>query len=143
MLIAERFVLTLSLALAGCHLARVPEGQQATNDPARARAETSDKNKSRSQPLTPRSVLQELFPNAPAKTQTAECFRSLTPETSMFVVVQKCGRPDEEIGSGVYIFIYHLSDGSTVSIGTSDLNRIDHVNQIDRSGNSSSFLRRK
>jgi hypothetical protein len=33
--------------------------------------------------------------------------------------------PDEEIGSGLYIFVYHLHDGSTVSIGTPYLTRIE------------------
>jgi hypothetical protein len=42
----------------------------------------------------------------------------------MYAVVQKCGRPDEEIGSGMYVFVYHLRDGSMVTISTPDLAKI-------------------
>ena len=62
---------------------------------------------------------------------------------SMNEVVQKCGRPDEEVGSGLYVFAYRLSDGSMVAISTSSLTRIDYVNYTDKSGKSSSLLRRK
>jgi len=31
---------------------------------------------------------------------------------SVYEVVEKCGRPDDEAGSGVYIFLYHLRDGT-------------------------------
>lgn len=90
--------------------------------------------------VTPQSIVQEMFPNAPKKAKNGECFRSLTPRMSIYMVVEKCGRPDEEIGSGVYIFVYHLQDGSTVAIGTSSLSRIDHVAYIDASGKSASLL---
>lgn len=91
-------------------------------------------------PGTSRSVVQEMFPNAPKKEENGECFRSLTPQMSISMVVEKCGRPDEEIGSGIYIFVYHLQDGSTVSIGTPSLNRIDYVVHTDASGKRTSLL---
>jgi len=93
--------------------------------------------------VTPRSIAKDLFPNAPEKKQSIDCFRGLTPEMSMYAVAQKCGRPDESVGSGIYIFLWHMSDGSTVSIGTSSLQRIDHVGHTDPSGKRSVFLERK
>jgi hypothetical protein len=51
-----------------------------------------------------------MFPNAPEKAQSAGCFRGLKPTMSINSVVQKCGRPDEELGSGLYIFVWHFSD---------------------------------
>ena len=93
--------------------------------------------------LTPQSIFQEMFPNAPKKTDSSECFRSLTPRMSIYMVVEKCGRPDEEVGSGIAIFVYHLRDGSTVAIGTPDLNRIDHVTYTDASGKRASLLSAK
>ena len=68
--------------------------------------------------LTPQSMLEQMFPNAPKKADTVDCFRSLTPNMSIYMVVEKCGRADEETGSGLYIFVWHLRDGSTVAIGT-------------------------
>jgi len=130
--------------LVGCQSAKAPERQRtSTDNPVPAKAEALIKSDGASQPATPQSAVKELFPNAPAKAETAECFRSLTPEMSMYAVVQKCGRPDEETGSGIYIFVYHLRDGSTVTIGTPDLYRIDHVHHTDSSGISSSLLTRK
>jgi hypothetical protein len=62
---------------------------------------------------------------------------------SMYLVVQKCGRPDEEIGSGLYVFVYHLRDGSKILISTPYLTRIDQVGFTDPSGKTSSLLDRK
>jgi len=84
-----------------------------------------------------------MFPNAPQKTQSVECFRSLTPEMSIYLVVQKCGRPDEEVGSGIAIFRYHLRDGSTVAISAMYLPKIDGVIYTDPSGKRSSILSRR
>jgi hypothetical protein len=58
----------------------------------------------------------------------------------MFAVVEKCGRPDEELGRGVYIFVWHLADGSTVSVGTPYLERIGDIRWTDASGQTSSLL---
>jgi hypothetical protein len=85
-------------------------------------------------------VLQELFPSAPQKAKNGDCFRGFTPRMSIYTVVEKCGRPDEEVGSGIYIFVYHLQDGATVVIGTPDLSRIDHVAYTDASGKTTSLL---
>lgn len=87
--------------------------------------------------------MKELFPRAPKHTQDLDCFRVLTRETSMYMVTSVCGRPDEEVGSGLIIFLYHMRDGSTVAIGTGDLNRIHDVIYTDRSGKSSSLLSKK
>ena len=84
-----------------------------------------------------------MFPNAPTKAPTVDCFRSLRPGVSVESVVQKCGRPDEELGSGIYIFVWHLADGSSVSIGTPYLDRIYDVAYSDSSGKHSSLFRKK
>jgi hypothetical protein len=84
-----------------------------------------------------------MFPNAPEKAQSVKCFRALKPEISMNVVVQKCGRPDEELGSGIYIFVWHLADGSRVSIGTPYLEKIGDIGYTDASGKRSSLLHKR
>ena len=45
------------------------------------------------------------------------CFPAFAPGNSMYKIVEKCGYPDEEIGSGVYIFVYHLQHGSVIISG--------------------------
>jgi len=62
---------------------------------------------------------------------------------SMNTVVEKCGRPDAELGSGLYIFVWRLADGSMVSIGTATLQRIGDVKYTDPSGKKSSLLNKK
>jgi hypothetical protein len=81
-----------------------------------------------------------MFPNGPEKAQSVACFRALKPEISMDAVVQKCGRPDEELGSGIYIFVWHLVDGSTVSIGTPTLEKIRDIRYTDASGKTFLFF---
>jgi hypothetical protein len=89
---------------------------------------------------TPQGIARAMFPNAPEKAQSVGCFRALKPEMSMNTVVQKCGRPDEELGSGIYIFVWHLADGSTVSIGTPYLEKIGDIRYSDSSGKGLSFF---
>jgi hypothetical protein len=88
----------------------------------------------------PESIAKAMFPNAPEKAKTVACFRALSPEMSMNAVVQKCGRPDEELGSGIYIFVWHLADGSRVSVGTSYLEKIGDIRYTDSSGKTSSLF---
>jgi hypothetical protein len=90
--------------------------------------------------VTPQSIVQQMFPNAQKKAENVDCFRSLTHETSINMAVEKCGRPDEEVGSGLYIFVYHLRDGSTVAIGTPYLDRIFDITYTKPSGKSVDLL---
>jgi hypothetical protein len=89
------------------------------------------------------SIAKAMFPNAPDNRQDINCFRSLTVKMSFNDVVQKCGRPDEELGSGLYIFVWHMPDGSAVSIGTPYLERIGPVRLIDASGKTTVLPRKK
>ena len=58
----------------------------------------------------------------------------------MVDVVRKCGIPDEHQGSGIYIFLYAMDDGSVVAVGTADLTKLLYMNHIENS-TSSSLLR--
>jgi hypothetical protein len=56
----------------------------------------------RERPLdTPESIAKAMFPDALDNTHDIQCFRSLTFKMSINEVVQKCGRPDGEFGSGI------------------------------------------
>jgi len=94
-------------------------------------------------PVTPQSIVKDMFPDAPEKAQSIACFRSVTPEMSIYEIVQKCGRRDEEVGSGFAIFVYHLNDGSTVAISAAYLPKIDAITYTDRTGKASTMFRRK
>jgi hypothetical protein len=90
----------------------------------------------------PQTIARAIFPDAPENRRSVDCFRALMPEMSMYIVVQKCGRPDEEFGSGLYITVRHMTDGSSISINTPALERIGDVWYTDASGKISFFLRR-
>jgi hypothetical protein len=78
--------------------------------------------------------------DAPRTARNVKCFRSFTTHSAMVDIVKKCGLPDEHQGSGIYIFLYDLEDGSIVAIGAADLNKLLYVNHIE-TGKSSSLLR--
>jgi hypothetical protein len=134
----ERFIaLALQLIVAGCQMSK--QAEQLSNPP-KSTPETKPAKSStapQSQQVTPQSIAKELFPGAPEKTGNLECFRSLRPEMSVYAVVQKCGRPDEEVGSGLYVLVYHLQDGSSVMISTPDLNKLHYLSATDAQGEES------
>jgi hypothetical protein len=67
------------------------------------------------------------LPGTPDTARETDCFRRFSNRSSMADVVKKCGLPDEQLGSGIAIFVYHMRDGSTVSVGTPDLKRLFYV----------------
>jgi len=87
--------------------------------------------------------LKEMFPDAPAKTQSSECFRFVTHKTPVHSVIQKCGRPEDDIGSGVHIFVWYLADGTVVYIDTPYLERIYSAGYTDRSGKTTVLVQAK
>ena len=127
-----RRLLPLFLLLAGCKTTNVAERQQALP------SEQTELEASSPQPAeTHQNIAKAMFPNAPEKTHSADCFRTLRPEMSMQAVVQKCGRPDEEVGSGpVFTFVWHMPDGSSVSIDTPTLEKIGNVKYDKQSGSN-------
>ena len=89
----------------------------------------------------PQLIPEEIIvANAPKTTRSVEPFRSLTRAMTMVDVVRRCGVPDEHQGSGIYIFIYHLDDGSIVAVGTADLKRLIYVSHFEVSGKGSELL---
>jgi hypothetical protein len=85
------------------------------------------------QPIPPQIKL----PDAPKTARETKCFASFNTTSSMTDVVRKCGIPDEHQGSGIYIFLYNMADGSVVVIGTADLKKLMYINQITDRGSRS------
>jgi hypothetical protein len=133
-----RLLLLFSLSWVACKIAGAPHKQESL-PPEQRKSEVSPPQPA----VTPQTIAKAMFPNAPEKTQNIDCFRALTPEMSMDSVIQKCGRPDEEVGSGIYIFVWHMPDGSTIAIGTPYLKRIYDVIYTAPSGKRSSLLRKQ
>jgi hypothetical protein len=52
--------------------------------------------------------------------RSVEMFRFIGPTTTVQQVFAKVGPADRDIGSGIYIYDYRLSDGSHIWIGTAD-----------------------
>jgi hypothetical protein len=80
------------------------------------------------------------LPDAPKTVRYAQCFRGFTSNSTMADVVRKCGVPDEHQGSGIYIFLYDMDDGSLVAVGTADLKKLLYLNHIQSAKSSSSLL---
>jgi hypothetical protein len=131
-----RRLLWFSLLVAGCKTAGMPDKQQALLS-ERQKLEAVQPQSTE----THQNIARAMFPDAPKKTQSADCFSTLTPEMSVQAVVQKCGRPDEEVGSGgVFIFVWHMPGGSSVSVSTPTLERIGEVKYTKEPDNRSSPL---
>lgn len=84
----------------------------------------------------------ELRQKAARKTaRTVTCFQSFASTATMLDIAKKCGVPDERRGSGIGIFVYRLRDGSSVNIGTPDMNHLFYMNHVTTTGSKSLFKR--
>jgi len=72
-------------------------------------------------------------PDAPQTARNAHCFRTFSGSSAMVDVARKCGIPDEYQGSGIYIFLYDMDDGSVVAVGTADLKKLFYMNHFEHS----------
>jgi len=87
------------------------------------------------------AALDVMFPKAPKTVRDLAHFRALKRTMSMSEVVRQCGEPDEIGGSGLIIFIYHLDDGSLVTIGAaSATGPLFYANHIATTGKASALF---
>ena len=135
-------LICLSLILAGCSEPQVKDAQKEASSPPPAQPveKTADAIPP-SATDTPESIVRKIFPNAPETARSIDCFRSFPRGISMYAVVDKCGRPDEEFGSGIGYFRYDLNDGSRVYIRWTDINHIQQIENVEKSGKTTSLLR--
>jgi hypothetical protein len=125
----QRCALVCSLLLLACFGA---QGQNA------AKPHRTAKGLPRYMTDIPQPIPDELrLSDAPKTVRDVKCYASFATTSTMQEVVRKCGIPDEHQGSGIYIFLYDMSDGSVVAIGTSDLKHLMYVNHIQTRGSRS------
>lgn len=55
------------------------------------------------------------------------CLRLVKPGMPMKEIVERCGRPDEDVGSDKYQFVYRMLNGSSVTITARSLLNIEQV----------------
>ncbi|MDQ3712162.1 MAG: hypothetical protein M3388_08095 [Acidobacteriota bacterium] len=77
------------------------------------------------------------------KPRTIEMFRRIKRRMSMKQVIELCGEPDKDIGSGIHIYVFALADGSVVRVGTPDDERIMYVVHMLANGKERYLLRNK
>lgn len=63
----------------------------------------------------------------PNTVRTISCFKKIEPHMSIADVISMCGLPDADIGNGIFVYEYQLTDGSTVYIGSIDSKTIHYV----------------
>jgi hypothetical protein len=67
----------------------------------------------------------------PPTARNIEAFRKITPTMGMEHIVKIVGYPDALWGSGLYIYAYHLKDGTFVTIGTDGSEDVFYVSHGD------------
>ena len=87
------------------------------------------------------STEQALAQQIPPTARTIEAFRRIEPQMSMKQVIDICGVPDEDIGSGIHIYVYKLSDRSLVRIGTPDKKRLIYIVHVLPNGEARSIIK--
>jgi hypothetical protein len=71
-----------------------------------------------------------MSPKIPSTARSIETFAQIRVGMSMSMkqVIAICGLPDADIGSGIYIYVYNLADGSQVLISAANKNNIIAIN---------------
>ena len=87
------------------------------------------------------STEQSLAQQIPPTARTIEAFRRIEPQMSMKQVIDICGVPDEDTGSGIHIYVYKLSDRSLVRIGTPDKKRLIYIVHVLPNGEARSIIK--
>ena len=87
------------------------------------------------------STEQALAQQIPPTARTIQAFRRIKPKMSMKQVIAICGVADEDVGSGIHIYVYRLSDGSLVRIGTPDKKRLIYVVHVLPNGEARSIIK--
>src|SRR5438067_6794354 len=87
-----------------------------------------------------RSTEQALAQRTPPTARTIEVFHRIKRQMSMKQVIDICGVPDEDIGSGIHIYVYKLADGSLLRIGTPDKKRLIYVAHVLPNGEARSII---
>ena len=86
-------------------------------------------------------TFQETGSREASAARTLERFQRIKRRMSMKEVIRLCGEPDGDIGSGIHIYVYELTDGSVVRVGTPDNKRIMYVVQVLKNGEERPLLR--
>lgn len=73
--------------------------------------------------------------------RNVDSFRQLTKGISFADVRAWVGEADEDIGSGIHIMRYALSDGSDVLLGFPDFNRLIYVKHRDAQGKTTDLVK--
>lgn len=66
-------------------------------------------------------------PAAAHSSRTIDSFRFIGPTTTLAAMTAKIGTSDRDIGSGLYVYAYRLTDGSDILIGSADGSHILYV----------------
>jgi hypothetical protein len=69
-----------------------------------------------------------MSPKIPSTARSIGPFAQIRVGMSMKQVIAICGLPDADIGSGIYIYVYNLADGSQVLISAANKNNIIAIN---------------
>ena len=86
-------------------------------------------------------VLTALFPNAATTACDMTSFQALKRTMKIAEIVTKCGLPDELGGSGIYVFTYHLTDGTYVNISSAGTDTpILYANHLDANGHGTDLV---
>lgn len=65
--------------------------------------------------------------NSDKKPLTIASFSDLPDQLTFPDLVLRVGQPDEDVGSGVYLYVYHLGDGSNVIVASMDGKTISSI----------------
>lgn len=94
--------------------------------------------------LRKEDLRREMLPaKFPQTANPLDAFRRIRGRMLMREVVELCGLPVRDIGSGIHIYVYELADGSEVRVGTPDGKRVLYVVHVLESGEVQELLRVK
>ncbi len=69
-----------------------------------------------------------------------DLFKNVTMTTTIEEIINSCGQPDRDIGSGIHIFVYDLKDSTSIWIGSADNKSIMYLDHVSAKGEHQRML---
>lgn len=76
----------------------------------------------------------------PSTQKDFDLFKNVNMSTTIEEIINSCGQPYRDAGSGIHILVYDLKDGTSIWIGSADYKSIMYLDHVSAKGEHQRML---